>query len=798
MSQVIFNSWIDLKNIGITPSGIGYTIAYDNDGVLKQKDQDGVITPVSSTANLEDTLAIGNYSGTYSIKMGTGSTIHSINGTGNIKLDNGGTSSVNISVTGSNINNYINTSFDGIHAYSEINTNVGILQISSKTFSTHIGTTTYSTFIENLGNKITIGHNDTTIGSGGKINVFESGKTYDGIDSLNKAYVHINTYGASTSHGVKNSVIIGGSWLTASRSDTVYLGNSVNINNMYTLPNTDGLNNQVLTTNGSGTASWTTFTINTPSLSDVLSVGNYSGPNDIIMHTNQNIILGTGSSITSMKSTSNIKLDYTDSKVLIGSDSSVTTGVIILGTNSLYTQANVYELQIQTGSVTTQDLQGLKYTDDYTATFVTHSLVTKKYVDTYGGGYQTHLIAYVDPNKGNDAIAQINKPFLPYQTISAAMAAMLLSSYSISDRGLIHLRKGNYTTTAPLRNNIDYYCEPDVIFTSGGFEDLNGVANSNIYGYVSFISTDVVAPALKINNASTVNLYFDTIDTKQVAANINGGNISMYGRYVKTLSSSQYGFNIAGSTNFNLRVKEGIIGAYDVIKFSDSYSGKAFIDSPYIIANASIGLNGVVLNTVHAVRVGSSVTGTIRINSNIEEISLSTSGNNSAVLVSSGNLFIKGEVRGNNSYGIYLPNGGSGRVNIDGDVTSIKEAIYNMNDNIELKIENSIIKSDGLGSFTQSVYMGASGSIYINNSTIYNGLTNSSLIRVEREESSIYIYNSMAYSPGTNGYLLSCTYSDYVMGMHNLRSNKDNADNIIDLFDPSGFIYDSLLYVPTF
>ena len=45
MSQVIFNSWIDLKNIGITPSGIGYTIAYDNDGVLKQKDQDGVITP---------------------------------------------------------------------------------------------------------------------------------------------------------------------------------------------------------------------------------------------------------------------------------------------------------------------------------------------------------------------------------------------------------------------------------------------------------------------------------------------------------------------------------------------------------------------------------------------------------------------------------------------------------------------------------------------------------------------------------------------------------------------------------
>jgi hypothetical protein len=145
-----------------------------------------------------------------------------------------------------------------------------------------------------------------------------------------------------------------------------------------------------------------------------------------------------------------------------------------------------------------------------------------------------------------------------------------------------------------------------------------------------------------------------------------------------------------------------------------------------------------------------------------------------------------------------LGNGGSGKITIDGDITSEREAVYDISESIELRIENSVIRSQGLGTFTQSVYIGAKGSIYINNSTIYNDLANSNIFKAESEESSIYIYNSLAYSPGLNGYLISCTFSDYVLGMHNLRSNKDNADNIIDLFDPSGFIYDTLLFVPNF
>ncbi len=50
MSQIIFNNYIDMSGIAATPSSIGYTIGYDLDGVLKQKDQNGVVTPIGKSS----------------------------------------------------------------------------------------------------------------------------------------------------------------------------------------------------------------------------------------------------------------------------------------------------------------------------------------------------------------------------------------------------------------------------------------------------------------------------------------------------------------------------------------------------------------------------------------------------------------------------------------------------------------------------------------------------------------------------------------------------------------------------
>ena len=67
MSLINFTTYVDLINSG-TPSS-GFSVAYDLDGVLKQKDFNGVITPIGSTASgltVSSPWSVG--SGTYSIK----------------------------------------------------------------------------------------------------------------------------------------------------------------------------------------------------------------------------------------------------------------------------------------------------------------------------------------------------------------------------------------------------------------------------------------------------------------------------------------------------------------------------------------------------------------------------------------------------------------------------------------------------------------------------------------------------------------------------------------------------------
>ena len=93
MSQLIFNSFVDLQNIAGTPS-TGYTVAYDLDGVIKQKDSSGIISPIGGgggSQSLRQTLIYGNDTGTYSLSLGTSSFLRSGVGNGRLHLGYGNT-----------------------------------------------------------------------------------------------------------------------------------------------------------------------------------------------------------------------------------------------------------------------------------------------------------------------------------------------------------------------------------------------------------------------------------------------------------------------------------------------------------------------------------------------------------------------------------------------------------------------------------------------------------------------------------------------------------------------------------
>ena len=802
MAQVIFNNRIDMVTTAATPSADGYTIGYDTDGIIKQKDSLGVITPLfsSTSQNLTQTLNIGNDSGIYSIMMGTGTSIYSSNSTGRIKLDHSGSVFIyaTSSATGTSSMHLSDTS---ISLFSSVQNDYGSLSLSGNTYSVEIGSATNSMSVKQSNSKFWIDDKDIDAASEDTIRILEIGSSYDGDTVDNKAYVHINSKNANTLAGVKNSAIIGGTGLTSSASNTVYLGNNVNINNEYTLPSTDGSADQYLKTDGSGSVIWDDMVATTPPLHEVLAVGNNTQT--------QNIIMGTGTFIKSANGYGSIYFDSgsVSGKILISTDGvTKAKSFVEMDNSSLVISAT-------SGTITTGNLKGLQYSADYSATFENNSLVTKQYVATLlGNVFVSEKTAYVDPANGSDSTGLVNRLDKPFATIDKAITE-LTSSYSFTstNTGLVHLKKGIYTDVVYLYDNINFYCEADVVFSQNGFTDSNGAVNSSIFGFAKFVGTDTNLVPLDVTKASNISFNFSEIDNQSVAFKVTNAtgtsNVKIKGNSIVCKSDFGKAILIGSdlgaydvSSNVNISVVEKISGAYDTISVSDKFIGTLEVNTPLIECDSDLNTSGYALDIQHAF-VLRSASASVHISGDLRETSsVDGGGINSAVYISAGTASIFGNISGGECPGVYLADTGIANVSITGDIVSKKEAIINAGNNKNFKASNSLIKTDGLGTSTYSIHIssGSMSSTYLYNARIYNSLENSGMIAMSSTGSRVGIYNSIGYGAGTaSGEFIYCAGTVSV-GMHNVRSNKDNSDDVEDLFTPSGFIYDQNLYLGDF
>jgi len=499
MSTIIFGATVSLIN-SATPSTGGYLIGYDVDGILKQKDSAGVITIIGSGAtgggsgtssSLSGVLSIGNNSGTFGIIMGTSTGISSANGNSNVFLDSGGNANNILITTNDGVINAASyeSNPDFIRTIQEYGTTYSSTIVENGTFSVRIGDTNLTTELGLSHQQLNIRFDNGSL-LDGDISIIKSGTTYDS-GSINKAYLHLNSYDAGTDLGVQNSVVVGGSGITASESEsvyvpqlviqdskvikgstgtgfiqftewndvmmvstsqnsiigilsssssspyltstngifvidsltnsqtpniqapssfistrnsnvdsgiqnsvviggiglsatqsnTVYLGNNVNINNAFSLPNSDGVNGQVLKTDGSGNVTWQNESISsaTQSLYQVLVAGNDTITEDIIM--------GTSTAIRSGNVGGSIFLDYSGATgdVTISTDNGnlLTAFLEVSGNNiSLDSTNGLLSISSQNTTIVSGNSEGLKYAFDYSLGFVTYSLVTKGYVNS--------------------------------------------------------------------------------------------------------------------------------------------------------------------------------------------------------------------------------------------------------------------------------------------------------------------------------------------------------------------------------------------------------------------------------
>jgi hypothetical protein len=497
MSSIIFGYTMSLTTAA-TPS-TGFLVAYDDDGILKQKDSAGVITPIGGTGSgssggtqsLAQVLSVSNDSETYSILMGTATSILVGNsgtidmasastiymGTSSSILSNNGlsalyfdynslTSSVYLT-TGYNYLSLTNATMSLVNSlgntiditngsnYVKLSTDVDIFsnsEIRLRIFNTsdeillksNIGTSVTSTntssnavfigsqnsgFNSNVINSVIIGgigqsaiaNNsvyipDTYIQDTKKLRgslgdaslsftdtnnlILENSNslialitssssttlTTNGLivtdtltsftsPAVDASPVLISTKNSFVDIGVHNAVILGGENLIASLTNSVVLGEYVNINNKYTLPNVDGASGSYMVTDGLGNLNWTSSPAEYQNLEDVLTLGNWTGYNSIEM--------GTGSSLYSVRGGGQINLDYAPDTVVISTDNgNLNKAYIQLDDEDIILVSNLsLNIGVGSASISVSNGEGLQYAFDYSSTFVTYSIVDKNYVD---------------------------------------------------------------------------------------------------------------------------------------------------------------------------------------------------------------------------------------------------------------------------------------------------------------------------------------------------------------------------------------------------------------------------------
>lgn len=359
MATIIFEEKINLL-LAATPSENGFVVGYDFDGILKQKDEFGVITPIgyNTPFPLNDVLQLGNNTENNHIILGTATSLASANGNTYLVLDEGANIG-HIRLKGDIGELRINNNASGITASS----NIYIQNGQNYYYSTLNGTQSFSSV---KGIELGIDSSD---------DIFISKNLTASVVTKNvdKFPLVLSSKGTQVNSNVLNSVVIGGVNLLATQSNTVYLGNNVNINNSYNLPSLDGSAGQYLSTDGSGNVTWANAN-NNQNLEQVLAIGNKTGT--------YSIILGTQSSIKTEYGSAALFLSHLPNSIALSTDNGLmNTSFLVVRDSDVFIQANDYlTITASTAYISTLDNHGLQYTNSYD--FLDLSLITKEFVDS--------------------------------------------------------------------------------------------------------------------------------------------------------------------------------------------------------------------------------------------------------------------------------------------------------------------------------------------------------------------------------------------------------------------------------
>jgi hypothetical protein len=424
---------------------------------------------------------------------------------------------------------------------------------------------------------------------------------------------------------------------------------------------------------------------------------------------------------------------------------------------------------------------------------------------TVGGSAVNYSnVLFVDPVFGNNLTALPGRFDLPYSNVGQASTVAATLGGGLSSRVLVYIRKGSYTGSVDLKNWVDFYCEPGVVFSgSGSVRDLGVSVNSNFYGYAKFVSK--TSSALAVTGSSTVNFQFDYIDqSSSIAINTTppiGGQceVTIEGNKIfSTTLGVGYAIALRRKANVTFNIKSWIWAYHSVFDIRDNYDGVLTVNCPKIrLANDNL-YGG---NFKQAV-ISYSSTANARMTFNADFVNEGTAylGGISGMITNwsstSGIIEVNGNIYAGETVGLYCSgNQAAGRMVINGNIFSNIQPVYVASEN-SCYVKNGVVSKPSTFA-ANTVRTIQNAKLFMSNVQLYNAAPDIHLIKLDSTTSQLYLYDVVGEATGATALSIDAIGPVNIQA-HGSRFNKDKGVNVTDVLTPSGFIFDPLLIVPKF
>lgn len=434
-------------------------------------------------------------------------------------------------------------------------------------------------------------------------------------------------------------------------------------------------------------------------------------------------------------------------------------------------------------------------------------------------------VIYVDDTNGDDSTGLKNRLDRPFKTYAAATTVALSGD-------IIYIRRGLYTADIDyvLKDLVDVYCEPGTIIY-GGFTDDSILARSKVYGYANFLGT-VNRPALWVKGTnSEIFFEFDRIEGNRPTGIAVSSNSVVTCIGNKIICGTPYrDENRTKKVTIKIRELISATGTYGIRVGSNSVVpavGFLYIECPIIENTSSAAYRcAVYFDGRLSEEILAGQNNTITINAGKIRMTNLTMTETRPEIISSAvwwdggnNITINADLEGNNCLAVCNRGGSSfqitGSMVINGNVSSNIECISS-NTKVNtgqgygnIIFKNGLIKTKGLGASGSAVesgnawntvHAGVPGNIQFINCVLYNETPNGNIVQHDIPNTgtnkNIYFYNCVAATEGAAGNFAATVQANKIIGMHNVRSNKNIPGTITDAFTPTGFIFDNTLVIP--